>query len=235
MTQALIGSSGFVGQTLLRQGQFDSLYRSMNIGTIDGQTFDGVTCAGTPAQKWIANREPEADLRNIEGLIAHLKTIRCGHFTLISTVDVFKRPIGVDESSPVDEEGLHAYGKHRRYLEEFVESHFPDRLIVRLPGLVGPRLRKNVIFDFLNDNNVNSIDSRDVFQFYPMVNLAYDIEIARRANLRLIHLTAEPLSVADLSLQGFGRRFEQLVSQAPATYDLRTRHAAIFGADGSSV
>ncbi|TCF98168.1 pyridine nucleotide transhydrogenase [Paraburkholderia strydomiana] len=233
MTQALIGSSGFVGQTLLRQGQFESLYRSMNIETIDGQTFDGVTCAGAPAQKWIANREPESDLRNIEGLIAHLKTIRCGHFTLISTVDVFKRPIGVDESSPVDKEGLHAYGKNRRYLEEFVESHFPDHLIVRLPGLVGPRLRKNVIFDFLNDNIVNSIDSRGVFQFYPMVNLAYDIEIARRANLRLIHLTAEPLSVADLSLQGFGRRFEQHVSQTPATYDLRTRHAAIFGADGS--
>ncbi|WP_321796393.1 pyridine nucleotide transhydrogenase [Caballeronia sp. J97] len=232
MTNALIGFSGFVGQTLLKQGRFESLYRSTNVGTIDGQFFDDVVCAGTPAQKWIANREPEADLRNIEGLIAHLKTIRCGHFTLISTVDVFSRPIDVDEDSDVDEASLHAYGKNRRHLEKFVEAHFPEHLIVRLPGLVGPGLRKNVIFDFLNDNNLSAIDSRGVFQFYPMINLAWDIEIARQAGLRLIHLTAEPISVADLSSLGFGKPFEQHLRNAPAAYDLRTRHAAIYGGSG---
>ncbi|MFM0324036.1 NAD-dependent epimerase/dehydratase family protein [Caballeronia glebae] len=233
MSNALIGFSGFVGQTLLKQSQFESLYRSTNIGQIDGQSFDHVVCAGTPAQKWIANRDPEADLRNIEGLIAHLRTIHCRHFTLISTVDVFKTPIGVDEDSSVDEDDLHAYGKNRRHLERFVESHFPGHLIVRLPGLVGPGLRKNVIYDFLNDNNVSVIDSRGVFQFYPMINLAYDIAIARDAGLRLVHLTAEPISVAEISSQGFGKSFEQHQSGAAARYDMRTRHAGLFGASGN--
>ncbi|MDR5831962.1 pyridine nucleotide transhydrogenase [Caballeronia sp. LP006] len=233
MTNALIGYSGFVGQTLLRQGDFGSLYRSTNIGQIDGQTFDDVTCAGTPAQKWIANREPEADARNIEALITHLKKIRCRHFTLISTVDVFGRPIEVDEDSTVDESELHAYGKNRRHLEKFVASHFADHLIVRLPGLVGPGLRKNVIFDFLNDNNVSEIDSRGVFQFYPMVNLSYDIAAARNAGLKLIHLTAEPISVADISEHGFGKSFEQHVGTSVARYDMRTRHALLFGGAGS--
>ncbi|HGO6126754.1 NAD-dependent epimerase/dehydratase family protein [Burkholderia cepacia] len=232
MTNALIGFSGFVGQSLLRQSKFESLYRSTDIGHIDGQSFDDVVCAGTPAQKWIANRESEADLRNIEDLIAHLRTIRCRHFTLISTVDVFKHPVGVDEGSAVEEADLHAYGKNRRHLEKFVESHFPDYLVVRLPGLVGPGLRKNVIFDFLNDNNLDVIDSRGVFQFYPMVNLAADIAIARDAGLKLIHLTAEPISVADISAQGFGKPFEQCLGNAPASYDLRTRHASLFGASG---
>jgi nucleoside-diphosphate-sugar epimerase len=229
MTNALIGYSGFVGQTLLKQSSFESTYRSTDIEGIRGRSFDEVVCAGAPAQKWIANRDPEADLRNIEGLIAHLDTIQCGHFTLISTVDVFKRPIEVDEDSPVDESDLHAYGKNRRLLEKFVESRFADHLIVRLPGLVGPGLRKNVIFDFLNDNNVSAIESRGVFQFYPMINLAYDLAIARRANLRLVHLTAEPVSVADISAEGFGRPFEQHLANPPARYDLRTRHAALFG------
>lgn len=160
MFNSLIGYSGYVGGTLLKQGNFTSLYRSTNIGDIDNQSFDTVVCAGAPAQKWIANREPEADRQKIEELIEHLKTIRCKFFILISTVDVFKNPIGVDEDSPVDESGLHAYGLHRRLLETFVEAHFPNHLIVRLPGLVGPGLRKNVIFDFLNDNNLQSIDSR---------------------------------------------------------------------------
>lgn len=232
MANALIGFSGFVGSTLLKQASFESLYRSTNISDIEGQSFDTVACAGAPAQKWIANREPEVDRQKIDGLIAHLKTIQCKSFILISTVDVFKSPIGVDENTPVDESGLHAYGRHRRLLEKFVESHFANHLIVRLPGLVGPGLRKNVIFDFLNDNNLQAIDSRGVFQFYPLVNLWYDIQTALNAGLRLAHLTAEPISVADVSKKGFGKSFDHALANTSATYDMRTRHAQIFGAPG---
>jgi dTDP-4-dehydrorhamnose reductase len=232
MSSALIGYTGFVGSTLLQQARFEFLYRSTNIGDIEGKSFDTVVCAGAPAQKWIANREPEADREKIDGLIAYLKTIQCQTFILISTVDVFKSPIDVDEGTPIDESGLHAYGLHRRLLEKFVENHFPRHLIVRLPGLVGPGLRKNVIFDFLNDNNLHAIDSRGIFQFYPMVNLWYDIQTALDAGLNLVHLTAEPISVAEVSAQGFGKPFEQAQANAPAVYDMRTRYAHIFGAPG---
>lgn len=232
MFNSLIGYSGYVGGTLLKQADFTSLYRSTNIGDIDNKTFDTVVCAGAPAQKWIANREPEADREKIEALIAHLKTIQCKTFILISTVDVFKNPIGVDEDSLVDQSGLHAYGLHRRLLETFVEKHFPNHLIVRLPGLVGPGLRKNVIFDFLNDNNLAAIDSRGVFQFYPMVNLWYDIQAALNAGLKLVHLTSEPVRVGDVSLQGFGKSFTHTLANPAATYDLQTKHAQVFGASG---
>lgn len=232
MKHAIIGFSGFVGSTLLKQTPFESLYRSTNISDIEGQSFDTVVCAGAPAQKWIANQDPEADRHKIDGLIAHLKTVNCKTFILISTVDVFKSPIGVDEDTAVDESGLHAYGLHRRLLEKFVESHFANHLIVRLPGLVGPGLRKNVIFDFLNDNNLHAIESRGVFQFYPMVNLWYDIQTALNAGLNLVHLTAEPISVADVSKKGYGKSFDHALANTPATYDMRTRHADIFNGLG---
>ncbi|WP_283151022.1 pyridine nucleotide transhydrogenase [Silvimonas soli] len=232
MTNALIGFSGFVGSTLLRQAHFDALYRSTNIQDIAGEAFDVVVCAGAPAQKWIANRDPEADRQKIESLISHLKTIKCETFVLISTVDVFLQPLGVDEDTAVQETGLHAYGLHRRQLEKFVQEHFPKHLIVRLPGLVGPGLRKNVIYDFLNNNNLVSIESRGVFQFYPMVNLWFDIQVALQAGLTLVHLTAEPISVADVSLLGFGKLFGHQLSGTPARYDMQTLHAAIFGKGG---
>lgn len=208
------------------------LCRSFNISDIDEKRFNTIVCTAAPAQKWLANREPLADRQNVDSLIAHLKTVTCQTFILISTVDVFKTPIGVDEDTFVDEEGLHAYGLHRRLLEKFVQRHFDNHLIIRLPGLVGPGLRKNVIFDFLNDNNLQAIDSRGVFQFYPMVNLWWDIQTALRARLKLVHLTAEPISVAEVSARGFGKSFDQPGVNAPARYDLRTRHAAIFGATG---
>jgi nucleoside-diphosphate-sugar epimerase len=207
------------------------MFRSTNIAQLANRTFDTVVCAGAPAQKWIANREPEADLQNIEKLIEHLKQMSCSHFTLISTVDVFRQPTGVDEDSPVDDD-LHAYGRNRLYLERFVAANFPDHLIVRLPGLVGPGLRKNIIFDFLNDNDVAAIDSRGVFQFYPMINLGYDLQTARAAGLKLVHLTAEPVSVGEISRSGFGRRFNQVLGNPPAHYDMRTRYASLFGGSG---
>lgn len=232
MSNGLIGFTGFVGSTLARQAPFEALYRSTNIGEIEGRTFDTLVCAGAPAQKWIANREPEADRENIQGLIDHLRTVRCETFVLISTVDVFKNPQGVDESSRVDELGLHAYGLNRRLLECFVEDHFPRHLIVRLPGLVGPGLRKNVIFDFLNRNNLAAIDSRGSFQFYPMVNLWYDIQVALKAGLSLIHLTSEPLTVAQVSQQGFGQAFDHALESDAASYSMQTRHAELFGSAG---
>ncbi|MFM0372927.1 NAD-dependent epimerase/dehydratase family protein [Paraburkholderia aspalathi] len=233
MNDALIGYTGFVGSTLLKQKHFDAQFRSTNIETIRGSSFDLVVGAGAPAQKWIANAEPEADRQKIDGLIGHLSTVQAGTFVLISTVDVFRNPVGVDESTPVDEEGLHAYGLHRRLLEKFVETHFPRHLIVRLPGLVGPGLRKNVIFDFLNNNNLHAIDSRGSFQFYPMVNLWHDIQTALAADLKLVHLTAEPISVAEVSEYGFGKPFSQSTVAQPASYDFRTQYAGLFGAAGS--
>jgi hypothetical protein len=232
MPSALIGHSGYVGSTLLRQRGFDFLYRSANIGDIRGRNFDLAVCAAAPAQKWIANREPERDTQAIDSLIGHLGTIRARAFVLVSTVDVFRNPAGVTEESPVDESGLHAYGLNRRRLEQAVAQRFPESLVIRLPGLVGPGLRKNAVFDLLNDNNLHAIDSRGVFQFYPMVCLWQDIERALSLGLRLLHLTAEPVSVAEVASAGFGRPFANELAAAPARYDLRSLHAGAFGGAG---
>src|SRR5205814_10734376 len=107
------------------------------------------------AQTWIANREPAADKRNLDTLMSHIETISCRRFVLISTVDVFVNPRGVDENTTVDEVGLHPYGLHRRQLERFVIDRFAGALVIRLPGLVGPGLRKNALFDLLNNNNLH--------------------------------------------------------------------------------
>lgn len=228
----LIGYSGFVGQTLLRQRDFPARFRSTNIAQIDGGTFGTVVCSAAPAQKWIANREPQADRENVDKLIQHVGRMTCERFVLISTVDVFGDPVAVDEGTAVEESGLHPYGLHRRALEKFVERKWPERhLIIRLPGLVGPGLRKNVLFDLLNDNNLASIDTRATFQFYPMVNLWWDIQTALAAGLDLLHLTAEPIRVGEL-LDPFRKSPDGHHSGEPAAYDFRTRHAKLYGGQG---
>ena len=233
MNNALIGYSGFVGGTLLKQTMFSKLFRSNNIAEIEGKHFDTVVCSAASAKKWLANKEPATDKASIDILIRYLETIKCKKFILISTVDVFKQPKNVDETSPVEEIGLHPYGLHRRFLEKFVQTNFSQHLIVRLPGLVGTKLQKNIIYDFLNKNNIETIESRGVFQFYPMVNLWYDIQIAIQNSLRLIHLTSEPISIREVASQGFGYTFEQELSGIPAFYNMQTCYAHLFNTQGN--
>lgn len=233
MNDALIGHSGYVGTTLQRQRAFASRYRSTDIDQIRGKRFDLLICAGAPAQKWLANKEPERDCASLESLMAQLGTVQAETFVLISTVDVFKQPIGVDETSEIDEAGLHAYGRHRLLLERFVADRFRRSLIVRLPGLVGPGLRKNIIYDLHHDNNVDQIDSKAAFQFYPMVNLWFDIQVALQADLRVLHLTAEPVGVEEIARACFGMDLDQPRSATPARYDMRTIHAKLFGGHGA--
>ncbi len=229
---ALIGHTGFVGTTLTRQRQFDATFNSSNIASIDGARFGQVICCAAPAQKWRANSEPDADRRTIDSLQEHLRSIRCEQFVLISTVDVFGSPVAVDEDTVVDDDGLHPYGLHRLLLERFVQETFARHLVVRLPGLVGPGLRKNVVFDLLNGGSMAGVDCRSVFQFYPMVNLWPDLSTALDAGLSLVHLTSAAVSVAEVAGFGFGRTFDQVTAAAPVSYDMRTRHAALFGGVG---
>ena len=234
MRTALIGCTGFVGKTLLRSTSFDEGFHSTDIADIEGKSYDLVIGAGAPAKKWLANQKPAEDAAAIEGLITHLETVKAKTFVLISTVDVFQSPVAVDERSLIKTEGLQPYGFNRRRLESFVAEHFKRALIVRLPGLVGPGLKKNIIFDFLNQNNIDRIDSRNVFQFYPMINLWKDIQKALTLNVPFAHLTAEPVSVAEVAAKAFSRTFSQtLEGVVPVRYDFRTIYARKWGKEGN--
>ena len=228
MTSALIGYTGFVGSTLLKQRSFDELYRSTNISEIDNKSFDFVVCAAAPAKKWYANQNPVEDKKNIDSLIKHLKQITIKKFVLISTVDVFKNPVEVNEKSIINMNDLQPYGFNRRRLELFVEQNFDDYLIVRLPGLVGNGLKKNIIFDFKNDNNIEKIESRNVFQFYPMKYLNRDINIAIENNLKLIHLTSSPLSVKEIAKYAFNKNFDNEISNQIVHYDFKTIYSYLW-------
>lgn len=230
-SSALIGYTGFVGGNLLRQHSFDAMFNSTNIDQIAGRSFDLVVCAGARAEKWKANADPGNDLRGIERLIAALEKVNIRKLVLISTVDVFLNPTEVDEHSPIPIAGLHAYGRNRRLLEEVVASRF-DAAIIRLPGLYGPGLKKNVIHDLLAHHETEKIDSRGVFQFYDVQRLWRDVRVVLGCGLPLAHLPTEPVMVADVARRAFGIEFSNEVAPTPARYDVRTVYSTLFGGAG---
>ena len=222
MTTALIGHTGFVGGNLKRQTTFDELFHSKNIGSIEGRAYQLVVCAGAPAVKWKANKEPEADWANLQVLIQAIEKVKAEHFVLISTVDVYPQPVDVDESTPIDRDALTPYGKHRLMLEDVVRDRF-DHTVLRLPGLFGPGIKKNIIYDFLNNNAVDMIAPSSVFQFYNLDHLWADIERIRRADISVINMATEPTSVASIAREAFGFEFANSHDPKAARYDFRTR------------
>jgi nucleoside-diphosphate-sugar epimerase len=228
MTSALIGYTGLVGGTLLRQTRFDALFNRGNIESIAGRSYDMLVCAGAPAQKWLANREPGPDRANLERLMNALASVNARQVVLISTVDVLPIPVGVEESAAIDMANQQPYGRHRYELERFVQDRF-ESLVVRLPGLFGAGLKKNVIFDFLHGNQVDAIHSDASYQFYPLDWLLRDLETALRRRLRLVHFATEPTSVCEIASEVFGREFINHPTDRVARYDFRSQFAGHFG------
>ena len=225
----LIGHTGLVGSTLMSQTSFDSLYNSKNISEISDEMHDIVICSAAPAVKWFANKNPEQDRTNIQNLIGSLSKVNCKKFILISTVDVFKNPNSVDELSLVSKTDLHAYGLHRRELEEAVIQLFDEPLIIRLPGLVGTGLKKNILYDLVNETNLENCNLDSIFQFYPLSRIWHDIELCIKNNLSLVHLTSEPLSVLTIVQKVFPSLLCSLsVDNNKAVYDFRTIYGELF-------
>jgi len=228
MSTALIGYTGFVGGTLLRHTRFDSHYSSRNIATIEGKHFDLIVCAGAPAVKWLANQKPIEDLANLERLMEHLENVTADRFVLISTVDVYKQAVGVNEETSIVPLDVEPYGRHRYYLESFVMNTFASYNIVRLPGLFAPGLKKNFIYDLMYDNCPNLTHKDSVFQFYNSEFLWRDLAKVIQNDIPLINFATEPVKASDIASRCFNVQFNNTTDKAPANYDMRTIYGHLF-------
>ncbi len=146
----LVGYSGFVGSNICDKEKFDGLYDSKNVKSAYGLNPDLLVYSGVPAQKFIANKFPEKDFEIIENAIENIKKINPKKLILISTIDVYKNPINVNEDTKIITEDLQPYGKNRYYLEQWVKNNYKDYLIVHLPGLYGKNIKKNFIYDLIH-------------------------------------------------------------------------------------
>ena len=200
-TDAIIGHTGFVGQTLAKQHSFSAHFNTSNISDISDREFDTLVCAAAPGSMFAANREPLRDREQIDGLIDSLNEVRARRFILVSSIAVLENFAGGDdEGTNAFQEEL-AYGRHRRALEAFVEESFKDSLIVRLPALFGPGLRKNFIFDLLNpiptmltEAKLEGLSAALGSSLFAQLNTLYELDpVTRMMKLDRAALNADPM------------------------------------------
>lgn len=146
----LVGYTGFVGSNIYQSGDFDKGYNSKNIKEAFGTKPDLLVYSGLPAEKFLANSNPDKDMDLIREAENNIKLIDPKQIVLISTIDVFEDPRNVNEKTEISTKSLQPYGYNRYKLECWVREKYPEALIVRLPALFGKNIKKNFIYDFIN-------------------------------------------------------------------------------------
>jgi nucleoside-diphosphate-sugar epimerase len=225
--RALVGWSGFVGGALHSRVRPVARFRSTDVHELAGADVEEIVCAGAPAEKWRANAEPDEDWANISRLIDALDASRATSCVLVSTVDVYADSRGADEDTPSDTAQEQAYGRHRARLEEFVTRRFDDTLIVRLPGMFGPGLKKNLVFDLIHQPQARFAHAASTFQFYDVRDLWGHVLLARDAGLSVVNLATEPVTSAQVAEESFGVEY-RCDDRPQVAYDLRTTHAPVL-------
>lgn len=229
MPDALIGHTGFVGGNLAAQHRFHAWFNSKNVEAVRGQRFDTLVVSAMPAAMWVANADPDADRATLDRLWDCLAACRAEAVVVVSTVAVYPVTVGVDEDTIVEPTYATPYGRHRRALECRAAAHFPRVLTVRLPALYGPGLKKNAVYDLLHDNDTHKIPAAAEYQYYNLNRLWRDVRTALAAGLECVNLTTAPVSVRDVARAAFGVAFDNDPGTRPAAFDVRTKHAALFG------
>ena len=77
--------------------------------------------------------------------------------------------------------------------EKYVIDTFKNNHILRLPALFGDGLKKNVLYDLLNNNQVHKISVNTWFQWYNVNDIYKDINYVIENDIKIINLFSEPV------------------------------------------
>lgn len=224
----LIGNTGLVGQTIQKFEKFDEYFNSKNIELIKNIKKDGdelfLTCL--PATKWLVNKNLKQDIDNIYKIIELLSGPQYSKIILISTIDVYNdSPLFVDETYSPNVSKL-SYGNNR-YLFELLVREFiktDDLKIFRLPALFNNLIKKNILYDLINDNNVNLINKNSIFQWYNLDNLSNDINKYSQENPNevIFNLFTEPIFTEDI-INMFPKHINKVQNGPELIYNYQTK------------
>jgi len=198
----LIGNTGLVGKTLKEKITFDFEYNSSNISNYSPPENCDLYLSCLPSTKWLVNKDTKSDIEIIVDIIKVIGGLKYRNVILISTIDVYgDSPSGVDETfEPIFRD--FSYGSNRYLFEKMVTKHlkYDNVKIFRLPALFSKTIKKNILFDLINNNNVDLINKNSSFQWYNLNNLVSDIDFFndKYPNEKIINLFTEPIDSQEI-------------------------------------
>lgn len=197
----LVGNTGFVGKNLKEKINFDYEFNSSNVEKLsECPSGSDIYLSCLPATKWKVNQNLYQDIENINRLINIIKDNKYNTVYLISTIDVYSdSPLEVDEDYKPNFSSLN-YGSNRLFFEYYLREvvNCKNFYIFRLPALFGKSLKKNIIFDLINNNQLEKINLNSYYQWYDLYDLADHIRQFSSLDGEVFNLFTEPVYTQDL-------------------------------------
>lgn len=200
----LVGSTGLIGSVLQDSHNFDHCYhsRTLHRARLLQGTIDKLYLACLPAEKWKANQDPLRDFANMQLVVEDIKHWQCREVVLYSTIDIFSDEKDVFELPKIDEIN---YGTTRRIFELLIREAFPSAKlkVIRLPALFHNRIKKNILFDLLNNNELHNVNIDSAYQWYDLNDLWHDTEQVKEDGYH--NFFSEPIETKDIIERMFPR------------------------------
>jgi len=178
MNILIIGHTGFIGRAVEKVLSKKHSVSNISLTEVDRNVFNmefdiAVNCAGY-AWKYQVNQFP------YNAFIIEIDILR-----LLSELK-FRKIIHI---SSIDALGQSNYGQVKRFVEEQIKRKY-DNVIIRPAGLVGEGLKKNVVFDILNNNIV--YDNPDsIYNFITTTKLGQIIEMILDKGIKVSPINIE--------------------------------------------
>ena len=191
----LIGNTGLIGKTLKDSIKFDIEINSSNINELlntDINNYD-LYLSCLPATKWIINKNPIEDYKNLLDIYSMISKYHYNKIILFSTIDVYSdSPFLVDETYNPNIKDIN-YGSNRYTFELLVSKLKYNQIqIFRLPALFGNKIKKNILFDLLNNHNIDQINFNSTYQWFNLDDLFFTINNMKDIS-GSINLFSQPL------------------------------------------
>lgn len=226
----LIGNTGLVGQTLKESITFDFEYNSKSIHNYLPPDGCDLYLSCLPSTKWLINKDTKTDIETVIDIIKLISNVKYKNIYLISTIDVYgNSPVGVDEDfDPIFKD--FSYGSNRYLFEKMVVKHliYENVKIFRLPALFSKNIKKNILYDLLNNNNVHMINKNSSFQWYNLNDLVDDINLYNKnyPNEIIFNLFTEPLESEEIINLFPSYKDKVTHSEIKIQYDYTTKYSS---------
>tara|TARA_B100000795_G_C22729974_1_gene410964 strand:+ start:104 stop:868 length:765 start_codon:yes stop_codon:yes gene_type:complete len=156
----LIGGSGLIGSGFTRYLKekkipFKNLNRENKKKFFNKKCDLVIDCNGNGSKRFGINNLQEDFISSVTTVVENLFKIKFKKYLYISTCQVYenlKNKNFTKENFFSDINNINTYGFNKLIAESYVKKHASQYLIVRLPYVIGPGLKRNPFFDLLNDN-----------------------------------------------------------------------------------
>ena len=177
---AVVGN-GLISKRLQQFVNATHIFDSKQLLDLPLREYSTVYVAAPSGNRIWASQNPGFDQASTGLLIRNLLVTKCKRIVLISTGDTQVRPDT-------------GYGKNRLELENAIRGHFENHYIIRLPGLIGNDITKNILYDIKHKTEwVSAINGAVKQQWYPLDDLKHDIPKIINGDERVVNLGSEPI------------------------------------------